>query len=260
MIKSVKEITINFEKSEIRFESENETKSLSIGEPDAFDLISKAWLRSGWDTKYVYGFTWLGRPIIQLPEDIMRIQEVIYEIKPDLIIETGVAHGGGLVLYASILKSIGVGQVVGVDIEIRDKNRKAIEEHSLSNLITLIEGSSTDPVVVEKVKKIVERATKTLIILDSNHSKDHVLRELQLYGEFVTPGSYIVATDGIMQELVGAPRSQADWVKNNPQIAVEEFLSENDSFALEPPKKLFNEGCDLGEITYWPNAWLKRVR
>ena len=260
MKNSIREIKINFENSEVHVESENDTKLLSIGDPEAFDLISKAWLRSGWDTKYVYGFTWLGRPIIQLPEDIMRIQEVIYEIQPELIIETGVAHGGGLVLYASILKSIGFGHVVGVDIELREKNRKAIEEHSLSPLITLIEGSSIDPNVVEEVSRIAQHSSRTLIILDSNHSKNHVLRELQLYGEFVTPGSYIVATDGIMQDLVGAPRAQSDWAKNNPQCAVKDFLIENDSFVIEPPKKLFNEGRNLDEITYWPNAWLKKVK
>ena len=180
-------------------------ESLSLSDPKAFSLITDLWIRSGWDTKYVYGFSWLGRPVIQLPEDMLRIQEVIYDIKPDVIVETGVAHGGSLVFYASLCTAMGKGRVIGIDIEIRPHNRKAIEEHHLSPLITLVEGSSVDLDIVNTVKDQIGSAETVLVLLDSNHLKEHVLAELEAYAPFVSPGSYIVACDGIMQQVVGAP-------------------------------------------------------
>jgi cephalosporin hydroxylase len=254
-------LKIDLKNSQIIVENELGSNTYQVNSPEAFSIVSQAWLRCGWDTKYVYTFTWLGRPIIQLPEDLVRLQEVIYQLKPDVIIETGVAHGGGLIFYASLCKVLEKGKVIGVDIEIRPHNRKAIEEHELFPYITLLEGSSIDPDIVKQVKSNIQPSDTVLILLDSNHSKDHVLAELKAYAEFVTPGSYIVATDGIMQDLVGAPRSQPDWGTNNPQTAVTEFLQSYPEFILEPPQWLFNESEALSvNITYWPNAWLKRVK
>src|ERR1043165_10147614 len=141
------EIVISLEKGEVLIGG---AKHL-IGSPEAFAAISRAWLRSGWDTKYVYGFTWLGRPVIQLPEDLIRVQEVIYRVKPDAIIETGVAHGGSLVFYASLLAAMGRGRVIGIDVDIRPHNRAAIEAHPLAARITLIEGDSILPATVDRV-------------------------------------------------------------------------------------------------------------
>ncbi|HKR59212.1 MAG TPA: CmcI family methyltransferase, partial [Pyrinomonadaceae bacterium] len=138
------------------------TSTYNLGTPEAFAVISKLWLRAGWDSKYVYSFTWLGRPIIQLPDDMIRIQEVIYSVKPDLIIETGVAHGGSLIFYASLCKAMEQGRVIGIDIEIRPHNRQAIEAHPLFPFITLIEGSSIDPAVVEEVARQIKADDKTL--------------------------------------------------------------------------------------------------
>ncbi len=183
----------------------------SIGSPEAFSLLSEAWLRSGWDNKYVYSFTWLGRPIIQLPEDMFRIQELIYRVKPDVLVETGVAHGGSLVFYASLFNAMGRGRIIGIDIEIRPHNRKAIEAHDLSKYISLIEGGSTDEGTVERVRRQLQPSDRVLVVLDSNHAKDHVLAELRAYSPMVTLGSYIVSCDGIMSKLKGAPRSQEDW-------------------------------------------------
>src|SRR5439155_18014109 len=131
--------------------------------------------------KYVYAFTWMGRPIIQLPEDIVRIQEVLYRVKPEVIVETGVAHGGSLILYASLCKAMGHGRVIGVDVEIRPHNRQAIEAHELSPLITLVEGSSVDPTIVACVRDLVREGERAIVILDSNHTKAHVLAELGSY-------------------------------------------------------------------------------
>lgn len=232
---------------------------LPIGSPEAFRLISEAWLRSGWDAKYVYSFAWLGRPIIQLPEDMIRIQEVLFRIKPDVIIETGVAHGGSLIFYATLCKAIEKGRVVGIDIEIRPHNRRAIEEHFLFPFITLIEGSATSEEVFAQVQRQVKPGETALVLLDSNHTYSHVMRELELYSQLVNVGSYIVATDGIMANLVGAPRSSPDWDVNNPKRAAEDFVRKTPHFVIEEPPFPFNEGVITERVTYWPSAFIKRV-
>ena len=228
---------------------------------EAFAAVSAAWIRCGWDTKHMYSFSWLGRPIIQLPEDMVRTQEAIYSIKPDVIVETGIAHGGSLIFYASLLHAMGNnGRVVGVDIEIRPHNRSAIEAHEMSTYITLIEGSSVDPVTIEQVKAQVTPDDTVLVLLDSNHSKQHVLAELETYAPMVTPGSYIVATDGIMENVAGAPRTEPDWVWNNPRQAALEFVAANPDYVIEPPAFPFNEGMITDAVTHWPDGWVKRVR
>lgn len=246
------------EKGVVVLENGNGSETHPIGTPEAFSIISGAWLRSGWDNKYVYSFSWLGRPIIQLPEDMFRIQEVIYQVKPDVIIETGVAHGGSLIFYASLCKAIGCGRVIGIDIEIRPHNRKAIETHVLFEYITLVEGSSIDPKIIEKAKAMVKAGEKVLVMLDSNHTKQHVLAELNAYSGLVSIGSYIVAADGIMANLVGAPRSSEDWSWNNPKAAAEVFVKSNPNFVMEDPSLPFNEGNITKRVTYWPRAWMKR--
>jgi len=232
---------------------------IKLDDPRAFSMISEAWLRVGWDTKYVYGFSWLGRPIIQLPEDMIRIQEVIYQIQPDVIVETGIAHGGSLVFYASLCTAIGKGRVIGVDVEIRPHNRKAIEDHRLSPMITLIEGSSSDPSTVQSVKEKIGSSETVLVLLDSNHSKEHVFAELESYSPIVSVGSYIVACDGIMKQVVGAPRTQPEWTWNNPLSAIDDFLAAHSNFISEEPNKQFNEGLISDRVTYWPKAFLRRV-
>ncbi len=231
-----------------------------IGTPEAFRILGELWLRSGWDVKYVYSFTWLGRPMIQLPEDMIRLQEVICTVQPDVIVETGVAHGGSMVFYASLCKLMGKGRVVGVDIEIREHNRRAIESHCLSSLITLIEGDSASPDTAVKVRTHIRPGQKVMVLLDSCHTKEHVLRELEAYAPMVTPGSYIVAMDGIMEQLVGAPRSQPDWAVNNPRQAALEFSAAHAGFEIVEPPFLFNEGLIRERVTYWPNAFIRRTQ
>ena len=226
---------------------------------EAFDAVSAAWLRCGWDTKYVYSFTWMGRPVIQLPEDMIRIQEVIWRLRPDVIVETGVAHGGSLIFYASLFPAIGHGRVIGVDIEIRPHNRAAIEAHPMSSRIMLVEGSSTDPSTIRTVRDAIGPDETVLVLLDSNHSRDHVAAELQAYAPLVTKGSYVVACDGIMQQVAGAPRTSPDWTWNNPITAVEDFVAGNPDFVLEEPGFDFNEGTVRNRVTYWPKSFLRRV-
>lgn len=250
---------LKFEYDESNGVIRQDGRAISLSDPQAFELISQAWLRSGWDTKYVYGFSWLGRPIIQLPEDMIRIQELIYKLQPDVIVETGVAHGGSLIFYAGLCAAMGKGRVIGVDIEIRSHNRQAIEAHRLSSLIQLVEGSSTDVSIVQCVRDKIGKDETVLILLDSNHSKHHVLAELEAYSSMVSAGGYIVACDGIMEQVAGAPRTEADWSWNNPISAVNEFLSVHPEFELHEPEWPFNEGAVSKRVSYWPKAYLRRT-
>lgn len=234
------------------------TQQFDLYSKDAFERISRQWVRTGWNQKYQYTFSWMGRPIIQLPEDMVRMQEVIYQVKPDVIIETGVAHGGSLIYYASLFKAMGRGRVIGIDIEIRPHNRKAIEAHEMAEYITLVEGSSTAPEIVNAVKAMLKPEEKVLVILDSNHTKQHVADELAAYYDIVTPGSYIVATDGIMLDLHDVPRGSPEWEWDHPTAAAAEFAAQHSDFVLEQPAWTFSES-DLSEnITHWPGAWLRR--
>ena len=238
---------------------ENGEHRLPMDSADAFSAVSRAWLRCGWDTKYVYSFSWLGRPIIQLPEDMIRIQEVIFSVQPDVVIETGVAHGGSLIYYASLFQGMGKGRTIGIDIEIRPHNRSAIEAHPLFPYITLIEGSSTDREIVDRVKAEIKDGERVMVILDSNHTRDHVLAELAAYGPLVSPGSYIVACDGIMGQVAGAPRTEDDWTWDNPTEAAKAFTADHPEFVIEEPEFPFNEGVVRERVTYWPGAYLRRV-
>jgi cephalosporin hydroxylase len=236
-----------------------EPVEFGIGTPEAFRVLSQLWIRSGWDVKYVYSFTWQGRPMIQLPEDMIRLQEVICAVQPDLIVETGVAHGGSLCFYASVCKVIGKGRVVGVDIQIRPHNRRAIESHCVAPYISLVEGDSVDPEVVSKVRAQIPPCGRVLVLLDSCHTKEHVRAELEAYSPMVAPGSYIVAMDGIMEQLTGAPRSCSDWIWNNPRQAAREFAAAHSDFEIAEPAFLFNEGMVTERVTYWPGAFLRRT-
>jgi cephalosporin hydroxylase len=252
-------LVIDFEAGTVRVREEGAEREFPLASPEAFAAVSRAWLRCGWDTKYVYSFTWLGRPVIQLPEDLLRIQEVIYTVRPDVIIETGVAHGGSLVFYAGLCKALDRGRVIGIDVEIRPANRAAIQSHPLADRIELIEGSSTEAATVNRVRGMVRDGETVLVLLDSCHTKAHVLAELEAYGPLVTRGSYIVAADGIMQDMVGAPRAQDDWSWNNPRQAAREFAERHAEFCPAEPAFLFNEGTIRQRVTYWPGAYLKRV-
>lgn len=253
-------LTIDTDNKTLTREFEGKQQTLALYSTEAFELISDQWLKVGWDQKYPYAFSWMGRPIIQIPEDIIRTQEVLYRVKPDLLIETGVAHGGSLIFYASLFKAMGKGRVVGIDIEIRPHNRIAIEAHEMYPLITLIEGSSTAADVVGQVYDLVRPGETVLVILDSNHTRQHVQEELEAYHDLVTPGSYIVATDGSMRVLHDVPRGKPEWVGDHPAAAAQEFVKEHPEFVIEQPVWPFNESQLTQNITHWPDAWLKRIR
>ena len=161
-------------------------------------------------------------------------------------------------LSASLCRLLGKGRVIGVDIEIRPQTRAAVEHHELAGLITLIEGSSIDATVVDRIKSMINPGECVMVVLDSNHNKAHVLAELAAYALLVTPGSYIIATDGVMRDLANVPGGGRDWEWNNPAAAAEEFAADNSDFVIDPPSPFFNESRVLGDVTYWPLAWLRR--
>lgn len=211
-----------------------------------FEELSAEWLREGHALKYSYQFTWMGFPVIQLPQDLMRIQELIFTLQPNLIVETGVAHGGSLVFYASLLEMLGLqGKVIGVDIRIRQEVRAALTK---IKGISLVENNSIE------VNIAGWESSNTLVILDSCHTYEHVLAELRLYSKLVSVGSYIVVCDGIMEVLPTYPKG------NNPLSAIKQFLSENDDFVEETPKRLFDESTVPKDVTYWPKGYLRRIK
>ena len=206
--------------------------------------------------KYSYNFTWLGRPIIQFPQDIITMQEIIWRVKPDLVIETGIAHGGSLIFYASMLELLGGnGEVLGIDIDIRKHNRKEIENHSMFKRITMIEGSSIDKDIAKQVRDFAKEKKNVLVVLDSNHTHEHVLKELKLYSSLVTKNSYLIVFDTIIEDMPENFFPNRPWSKgNNPKTAVWEFLKINDRFKVD--KAIENKLL----ITVSPDGYLKCIK
>ena len=237
-----------------QFELEKRIRIAGYGENRGFQERSRAWTAESFREKYVYNFTWMGRPIIQHPVDMVGLQELIFRVKPDLIVETGIAHGGSIVFSASILELIGHGEVLGIDIDIRAHNRTAIESHPMFKRITLLEGSSTDPRIIGQVTAIAAEKPKVLVILDSHHTHEHVLAELRAYAPLVPVGSYCVVYDTFVEDLPEGSSSGRPWGKgNNPKTAVLAYLAEDEG--LEIDKSLENKLM----ITVAPDGFLRRV-
>ena len=222
---------------------------------------AREFMLSSLRSRYSYNFSWLGRPIIQYPQDILAIQEIVWAVQPDLIVETGIAHGGSLIFSASLLElnaSCGgpAGAVVlGIDIEIRPHNKEAILKHPLARRISMIEGSSIAPDVISQVTEKAHHASRVLVLLDSNHAHDHVLAELEAYAPLVTIGSYCVVFDTVVEDMPSACFPNRPWGKgNNPKTAVQAFLARYSTFEIDKhiSSKLL--------VTVAPDGYLKRVR
>jgi cephalosporin hydroxylase len=197
--------------------------------------LSRIWVREITRHKYAYNFTWLGRPIIQFPQDMIALQEIVWRVQPQVIVETGIAHGGSLVYSASLLALLGGDRfVVGVDVDIRAHNRREIEAHPMAARIRMIEGSSVDDTVAAGVRDLCRGKRGVLVILDSNHTHAHVLRELQLYGPLVTTGSYLIVLDTLIEDMPAEFFAGRPWGKgNNPKTAVHEFLAGTKRFEID---------------------------
>jgi cephalosporin hydroxylase len=216
---------------------------------------ASSFLQETIDSRYSYNFSWMGRPIIAYPQDMIAMQELIWEIQPDLIIEAGVAHGGSIVYYASLLELIGKdGLVVGIDIDIRKHNRDLIEAHPMMKHIQLIEGSSIDETIVNQVKDIARNKQKIMVCLDSNHTHDHVLAELKAYADLVSVGSYCVVFDTVVEDLRDEWNNRPWGIGDNPKTAVWEFMKENSDFEIN------HSIDDKLLISVAPSGYLKRVK
>lgn len=220
------------------------------------DALTHQWIVQSLEQRYTHQFRWLGRPLIQFPQDMFAMQELIWDLRPDAIVETGIAHGGSLVYYASLLQLLGGDRwVLGVDIEIRPHNRQAIEAHPLFPRIRLLEGSSIADSAFQQVRAMCADRQKVLVVLDSNHTHDHVLRELALYSQLVRAGSYLVVLDTIVEDMPRGWYSDRPWDKgNNPKTAVWQFLRTTDRFEID---KSIEERL---KITVAPDGWLRCIK
>jgi cephalosporin hydroxylase len=233
-----------------KFLAECAAEIVAQGQNKALRSASAQWIGAATPARYSYHFSALGRPIIQYPQDIVAMQELVWRVRPDVIIETGIAHGGSLILSASMLAlldycdAVEAGEmldprkpgrrVIGVDIDIREHNRSAIEAHPLANRIDMIEGSSIDPNIIEQVRKKASAAKAILVSLDSNHTHDHVLAELEAYSPLVTSGSYCVVFDTIIEDLPAGTFPDRPWDKgNNPKTAIWEFVKTHREFEID---------------------------
>ena len=248
------------------FKSECENEIVEMGLDSELKRKSIEWMVAASKFKYSYHFEWLGRPVIQFPQDIVALQEIIWRSKPDLIIETGIAHGGSLILNASILALLdlidheaGVARknarkVLGIDIDIREHNLEAILKHPLGNRIQMIQGSSTSAEILSEITPIANSFERVMVILDSNHTHDHVLGELNLYSKRVTSGQYLVVFDTVIENFPDGSFPQREWgIGNNPLTAVQDFLKSNSNFMVD--REIENKLL----ITVAPNGFLLKV-
>jgi|TARA_B100001105_G_scaffold254838_1_gene251836 cephalosporin hydroxylase len=238
-----------------KFDERNKKFEKTMSKDVEFKKLSQRWFDISLKYEYPYHFTWLGRPIIQYPQDILIVQELIWKIKPDLVIETGIARGGSLIFTASILELIGKGNVIGIDVDIRKHNREEIEKHPMFKRIKMIEGSSIDKKIVKKIFKLAERKKKILVLLDSSHTHSHVLEELKSYSPLVNKGSYVVVFDTVLEDMPKNSFPNRPWDKgDNPKTAVKEFVKKSNRFKIDIDieRKLM--------ITSNPSGFLKCVK
>jgi len=240
---------------DLEFEKRNNQFIKMMNNDKSLSNTTRDWFDNAFKYEYSYHFSWLGRPIIQFPQDIVAIQELIWKVKPDLIIESGIARGGSLILSASILELIGKGKVIGIDIDIRKHNRIEIEKHKLFKRIIMIEGSSLSKRVVNEVYSLAKDADKIMVLLDSKHTHDHVLQELNLYSPLIKKGSYLIVFDTMVEDMPKGFFANRPWDKgNNPKTAVWEFLKKNKRFKIDKnfEKKLLITSC--------PDGFLKCIK
>lgn len=236
------------------FEAQCQAEISAQGQDEKVVALAKEFFNESARHKYSYHFSWMGRPIIQLPQDMMAMQELIWQIKPDLIIECGIAHGGSIIYYASLLELQGHGEVLGIDLDIRPHNREAIESHPMNKRISMIEGSSIDAAIAEQVHAAA-KGKKVILVLDSNHTHDHVLEELRLYAPLVSVGSYCVVMDTVVEDMPADFFPDRPWGPgDNPKTAVWKYLEENGDFEID--RQLQNKLL----ITVAPDGYLRRVR
>lgn len=253
-----------------QFQGERSARLQSYAQDSAFSALSRDWLQASMQRQYVYNFDWLGRPIIQYPQDMVAMQELVWRVRPDLIIETGIAHGGSLVLSASLLAMLDMcdaieagtvfdprqsrRKVLGIDIDIRAHNREAIEAHPMASRIAMVQGSAIAPDVVEQVRKFAQGYNRVMVCLDSMHTHAHVLAELEAYAPLVTPGSYCVVFDTFVEDMPPGFFADRPWdVGDNPKTAVRAWLPNHPEFEVDASMEA------RLQVTVAPQGFLRRT-
>jgi cephalosporin hydroxylase len=241
----------------LKFFSERKSDISKMYSDKKFFLLSIKWIKESIKYKYNYNFTWMGRPIIKYPNDMVVIQEIFWKVKPDLVIETGIAHGGSIIFSASLLKMMGIKKfkVIGIDIDIRKHNLKEILKHPMKKHLKLIEGSSVDKKIFNKIKSYAKNYKKILVILDSNHIHNHVLEELNIYSNLVSKNSYIILPDTYIEYLPNGTFPNRPWGKgNNPLSALKVFLKNNQKFKID---KFYSKKAMISEAF---NGFIKKIK
>lgn len=238
------------------FAEHQRRSALAIGADQHLQQLSRDALAAAHARDYTHTWRWLGVPIIQLPTDVMVLQEIVWETRPDVIVETGIARGGSMIFFASLLELLGSGRVIGVEIDIRPHNRATIEEHPLALRVDLVEGSSTDPATIGRVRDLVADATNVMVVLDSNHTHEHVLGELQAYAPMVSVGQFLVVADTSVEHLPLPTGERArPWAPgNSPHSAMVEYLQSDDGFEAD---EAYNAKLLM---TSTPGGYLRRVK
>jgi len=239
--------------SSIILKNEKGQEEVKLYTKEGFEMLSNLWIKVAAEFKVNYELTWLGRPIIQFGSDMIMLQELIWEVKPDIFIETGIAHGGSLIYTASLFEMIGNGRVIGIDIDIREHNKVAILAHPMFKRISMIEGSSVADSTILALEKQLESGKKIMVMLDSNHSREHVLNEINLYSKYIPVGSYLIVQDGAQKWVAEITRGKAEWMDDNPLNAIDDFLKVNSDFVVDETY------TRLG-ITQSPKGFLKRIK
>lgn len=239
-----------------RFQQEVRDNIAGLGADEELKRLSAAWFNRSHARRYTYNFSWMGVPIIQVPQDIMAMQEIIWRVKPDLIIETGVARGGSLIFYASMMELLGNGgKVVGVEVDLRPHNRAALEDHPMWRHIEVLDGSSVDPATAAAAAQLASDASTVLVSLDSNHTEAHVLAELELYSPLVTLGSYLVVFDTVVEDMPAEFVNGRPWGPgDNPKTAVRKFLGGTDDFVVD------REIDAQLQLSMAPEGYLRRIK
>jgi len=250
-------IIIDTESSVLQLTENGATTEYSLFSPEAFRLLSRQWIALGWNLGHWSTLTWMGRQLLQLPDDVLRLAELFWKLRPDVIVETGVYEGGSTLFFASLCRSYGAGRVISIERELRPGVRVAIEQ-AAGDLVTLIEGDSASPEPALQVRRNIRPAERVCVFLDSDHAAQHVAAELHHFGPLVSPGCYLIVADSICPDLAHTPQGERTWYCDHPGTAVNEFLVLHPEFSRQRPTALFSAAFDFTELSYFPGTWLRR--
>ena len=251
-------ITIETNANLLQVTESGATTEYSLFSPEAFHILSRQWLVLGWNLGHWRTFSWMGRRLLQLPDDVLRLAELFWRLRPDVIVETGVYDGGSTLLFASLCRLNGTGRVISIEREFRPGVREAIRQ-SAGGLVTLIDGDSACPESALEVRRDIRPTDRVCVFLDSGHTIQHVAAELRQFGRLVTPGCYLIVADSICPDLAHTPEGESTWSWNNPGSAVDEFLASHPEFSRQRPPALFTAAADFTGLSYFPCTWLRRL-